>query len=244
MLGKQAQLAGDDATMNGSATRTWGGMTIPAPGFYQLDPAHKRIGFLARHMMVSPVRGEFSQGTATISVAEDPLRSQVVASIQTASIDTGHVDRDVHLRSADFLDVERYPTLEYRSTGMQWQQADDPIFYWARLRSHRPGRSAPTPPPSSASRFVLSGELTVKEVTRPVDLQVEFGGARRDPYGQDIFGFSATAEIDREEYGLVWNVVLDSGGFLVGRTVRIEIAGEAIRQTDPSGGFTPDDWGR
>ncbi|MFY1694355.1 YceI family protein [Solwaraspora sp. WMMA2101] len=218
--------------MNGSATRSWGGMTIPAPGVYQLDPAHKRIGFLARHMMVSPVRGEFTQGGATIVVEDDPLRSQAVASIRTASIDTNHAERDTHLRSADFLDVERHPTLEYRSTGIQWQQADDPIFYWARLRGHRPGRTTPAPPATQASarRFVLTGELTVKGVTRPVDLQVEFGGARRDPYGQEIFGFSATAEIDREEYGLVWNVVLDSGGFLVGKKVLIEIAGEAIHQ--------------
>ena len=78
---------------------------------------------------------------------------------------------------------------------------------------------------------MLTGLLTVKGITRPVDLQVEFGGARRDPYGQDIFGFSASAEIDREEYGLIWNVALESGGFLVGKNVRIEIAGEAIRQT-------------
>ncbi|MFG2060949.1 YceI family protein [Micromonospora sp. NPDC048871] len=217
------------------ATRIWNGMSIPAPGRYDLDAGHKRIGFVAKHMMVSPVRGEFREASARITVAEDPLESTIVASIQAASIDTANVDRDTHLRSADFLDVEQFPTLEYRSTGITALDKTDPIFFWAKLRNHRLGRRAveeepalPTRPVTA--RFVLSGELTVKGITRPVDCQVEFGGARRDPYGQDIFGFSATAELNREDYGLVWNVALDSGGVLVGRTVRIEIAGEAIRQ--------------
>ncbi|TCB98432.1 YceI family protein [Micromonospora zingiberis] len=220
--------------MTGS-TRIWDGMSIPAPGSYELDAAHKRVGFVARHMMVSPVRGEFRTASAHITVAENPLESSIVASIRADSIDTANVDRDVHLRSADFLDVQRYPTLEYRSTGIAALDQTDPIFYWAKLKNHRLGRRAvldePSPPAHPATtRFVLAGELTVKGLTRPVDLQVEFGGARRDPYGQDIFGFSATAEINREDYGLVWNVALDSGGVLVGRNIRIEIAGEAIRQ--------------
>jgi polyisoprenoid-binding protein YceI len=222
--------------LTGSATRSWQGITIPAPGTYLLDQAHKRIGFLARHMMVSPVRGEFGQATARIVVGEDPLTSSVTATIQAASISTGTPDRDVHLKSPDFLDVERYPTLEYRSTGIKWQGSNDPIFFWARLKSHRPGyrseaHNIPQQSGRVAGRFVLTGELTVRGITRPVDLQVEFGGARRDPYGQDIFGFSATAEIDRESYGLLWNVALESGGVLVGRNVRIELAGEAIRQS-------------
>ncbi|MEV4626119.1 YceI family protein [Micromonospora sp. NPDC049523] len=222
--------------MTDFATRTWDGMTIPVAGTYLLDQAHKRIGFLARHMMVSPVRGEFSEATAQIFVGDDPLTSSVTATIRAASITTGSVDRDTHLSSADFLDVERYPTLEYRSTGIKWQGNEDPIFQWARLRNHRLGQRGRTQnvPQQSANtpgRFGLSGELTVKGITRAVDLQVEFGGARRDPYGQDIFGFSATAEINREDYGLLWNVALESGGVLVGKTVRIEIAGEAIRQS-------------
>ncbi|GAA1793410.1 YceI family protein [Planosporangium flavigriseum] len=221
--------------MTGFTTRSWQGMTIPAPGTYVLDQAHKRIGFLARHMMVSPVRGEFAEATAQIVVDEDPLRSSVTATIQTASISTGTADRDTHLRSADFLDVEQYPTLEYRSTGIKWQASTDPIFFWARLKSHRPGFRGETnklveQSANAAGRFVITGKLTIKDVTRPVDLQVEFGGARRDPYGQDIFGFNATAEIERESFGLLWNVALEGGGVLVGKTVRIEIAGEAIRQ--------------
>ncbi|MET8351238.1 MULTISPECIES: YceI family protein [unclassified Micromonospora] len=221
--------------MTDIATRTWDGMTIPVAGTYRLDQAHKRIGFLSRHMMVSPVRGEFAEATAQIFVAEDPLLSSVTATIETASITTGSVDRDTHLKSADFLDVDRYPTLEYRSTGISWQGNEDPIFYWARLRRNRlggRGRSHNLPPQSDPApgRFVLTGELTVKGITRVVDLQVNFGGARRDPYGQNIFGFSATAEINREDYGLLWNVALESGGVLVGKTVQIEIAGEGIHQ--------------
>jgi len=218
------------------ATRSWNGITIPAPGSYLLDQSHKRIGFVAQHMMVSPVRGEFGAATARIILGEDPLNSSVVATIQTASINTGNDGRDAHLSGPDFLDVERYPTLEYRSTGVKWQGVEDPIFFWAQLKGHQQalrneGHSIPRQSARVAGRFVLTGDLTVKGITRPVKLQVEFGGARRDPYGQDIFGFSATAEIDREDYGLVWNVVLDGGGFLVGKKVRIEIGGEAIRQS-------------
>ena len=221
--------------MTDIATRTWDGMTIPVAGTYRLDQAHKRIGFLSRHMMVSPVRGEFAEATAQIHVAEDPLLSSVSATIQAASITTGSIDRDTHLMGDDFLDVERFPTLEYRSTGISWQGNEDPIFAWARLRNQRlggRGRSHNIPPRSDGApgRFVLAGQLTAKGITRAVDLQVNFGGARRDPYGQNIFGFSATAEINREDYGLLWNVVLESGGVLVGKTVQIEIAGEAIHE--------------
>lgn len=227
------RFGGKAPRMTGYSTRSWDGITIPAAGTYLLDQAHKRIGFLARHMMVSPVRGEFTEATAAIFVGEDPMASSVTATIQTASLTTANPDRDAHLSSPDFLDVANYPTLEYRSTGIKWQEYSDPIFYWARLRNHNLRRRTEGAdiPQFSRTKFVLTGELTVKGITRPVDLEVEFGGARRDPYGQDIFGFSATAEIDREDYGLVWNVALESGGVLVGKTVRIEIAGEAIRQS-------------
>ncbi|SIR47494.1 Polyisoprenoid-binding protein YceI [Micromonospora avicenniae] len=221
--------------MTGPATRVWKGMTIPAAGTYELDQAHKRIGFVGRHMMVSPVRGEFTEGKARIVVDEDPLHSSVVATIRSSSIVTGHDDRDVHLKSPDFLDVERYPRLEYRSTGMIPQDEVDPIFFWARLRGNnrlgrRVGSDLGAPPARASGRFVLKGDLTIKDITRPVDLQVEFGGTRTDLSGQEIFGFTATAEFDREDYGLLWNVALEGGGVLVGKNVRIEIAAEAIRQ--------------
>jgi polyisoprenoid-binding protein YceI len=215
--------------------REWNGLTIPAPGLYQLDEGHKRIGFRAQHMMVSPVRGEFAAGAATIRIADDPLQSSMTAGILASSLDTGNAERDTHLRSADFLDVERYPALEYRSTGLKWQGGDDSIFQWARLRNNPltrrgAGTEIPVQAGVQAGRFILTGDLTVKDVTQQVDLHLQFGGARRDPYGRDIFGFSATAEINRESYGLVWNVALDTGGVLVGKKVTIEIAGEAIRQ--------------
>ena len=187
----------------GSVTREWSGLTIPAAGTYLLDAAHKRVGFVARHMMVSKVRGEFADATATITVAEDPMQSSVTATIQATSINTAQADRDAHLRSPEFLDVENFPTLEFRSTGVKsWD----------------------------GNEFVLTGELTIKGVTRPVELEVEFEGVGRSPFGQDVFGFSATTEIDREEFGLTWNVALETGGVLVGKKIKIEIEGEGVRQ--------------
>ncbi|MEV0728667.1 YceI family protein [Polymorphospora sp. NPDC050346] len=184
-------------------TRSWDGLTIPTAGTFELDQAHKRVGFVARHLMVSKVRGEFTEATATVTIGEDPLQSSVVATIQAASISTGQADRDNHLRTGDFLEADKYPTLEFRSTG---------------VKSH------------SGNEFVLTGDLTIKDVTRQVELAVEFEGAGRSPYGFDVFGFSAATEIDREDFGLTWNVALESGGVMVGKKVKIEIEGEAIRQ--------------
>ncbi|GIE32486.1 hypothetical protein Ait01nite_055310 [Actinoplanes italicus] len=214
--------------------REWNGLIIPDPGVYTLDEAHKRIGFVAQHMMVSPIRGEFARGAATIVVATDPLRSSISATIRTDSINTHNPERDAHLSSPDFLDVNRYPTIEYRSTAITWEADSDPIFNWVRLRNNplgRRGTAADLPPAATraSGRFVIRGYLTVKSVTRPIDMHMEFGGARRDPYGREIFGFSASAELDREDYGLLWNVMLESGGVLVGKKIRIELAGEAIR---------------
>lgn len=214
-------------------TRTWNGLTIPAAGVYQIDQNHKRLGFLAMHMMVSPVRGEFAEGTATVTVGEDPLMSQVTCTIQAASVDTHVGERDTHLRSADFLDVENHPTIEFRSTGFRMRTQVDPIFSWARLKAGTAGRRPhdPTQADGSFTKFVMDGELTVRGVTRPVTLECEFGGVGHDPYGQDIFGFHGSCEILREEWGLLWNVALEAGGVLVAKKVRIEIAGEMIRQS-------------
>jgi polyisoprenoid-binding protein YceI len=186
-----------------AASREYNGVQIPVPGTYTLDPNHKRVGFVAKHLMVSKVRGQFADATATIVVAEDPLQSSVTATIQAASIGTGQEQRDGHLKSPDFFDVENFPTLEYRSTGVK---------------------------SLNGTEFVLSGELTIRDVTVPVDLEVELEGVGRSPYGQDVFGFSATAEIDREAFGITWNVALETGGFMVGKKVKIEIEGEAILQ--------------
>jgi len=185
------------------STRPFEGLQIPAAGTYLLDAAHKRVGFVVRHLMVSKVRGQFAEATATITIAEDPLQSSVTASITTASVETGQVDRDNHLRTGDFFEAEKYPTMEFRSTG---------------IKSH------------AGTEFVLDGELTIKGVTKPVELLVEFEGVGRSPYGFDVFGFSATTEIDREDWGLTYNMALETGGVMIGKKVKIEIEGEAIRQ--------------
>jgi polyisoprenoid-binding protein YceI len=188
----------------GLASRTYNGVEIPVPGTYTLDANHRRVGFITRHLMVSKVRGYFADAAATITVADDPSRSSVTATIQAASITTNQEQRDAHLRSPDFLDVEKFPTLEYRGTGVKSIDGNE---------------------------FVLTGELTIKDVTVPVELAVELEGVGRSPYGQDVFGFSATAEIDREAFGITWNVALETGGVMVGKKVKLEIEGEAIRQS-------------
>lgn len=205
--------------------RTWNDLVIPAPGAYHLDTEHMRLGFTATHMMVSAVRGEFTAGSAQVWVGEDPLDSWAAATLESASIDTGNAERDGHLRSADFLDAATFPAIAFRSTGITWQPQPDPIFSWARLKGHVPAPAAPAPIP----RFELHGELTIRDTTRVVTLDVEYGGARRDPFGRDIWGFSAATQINREDYGLIWNVALEAGGVLVARTVRLELAGEFIR---------------
>jgi polyisoprenoid-binding protein YceI len=185
------------------AARDYQGTTIPAAGTYTLDPNHKRVGFVARHLMVSKVRGEFQKASATITIAEDPLRSSVTASIDADSFTTGQEQRDAHIKSGDFLEIEKHPTLDFQSTAVR--SFDD-------------------------NEFVLVGDLTIRGVTRQVELAVELEGVGRSPYGFDVFGFSATTEIDREDFGISWNVALETGGVMVGKKVKIEIEGEAIRQ--------------
>jgi polyisoprenoid-binding protein YceI len=186
-----------------TSTREFEGLQIPPAGTYVLDAAHKRVGFVVRHLMVSKVRGNFGEATATITVGEDPVQSSVTASITTESVFTGQPDRDNHLRTGDFFEVAKYPTIEFRSTGMKWHDGNE---------------------------FLLNGELTIKDVTKPVELLVEFEGAGRSPSGHDVFGFSATTEIDREDWGLTYNMALESGGVMISKKVKIEIEGEAIRQ--------------
>jgi polyisoprenoid-binding protein YceI len=184
-------------------SRDYNGVQIPLPGDYDLDVNHKHVGFTARHLMVSKVRGEFKDATATITVAEDPLQSSVSATIQADSFHTGQEQRDGHVKSPDFLHAEQWPTLEYRGTGVKSIEGNT---------------------------FVLTGELTVRDVTAPVDLHVELDGVARSPYGKVVFGFSATAEINREDFGITWNVAMETGGVMVGKTVKIEIEGEAIKR--------------
>ncbi|GCD98735.1 YceI family protein [Embleya hyalina] len=185
--------------------RDWQGLTIPTPGTYVLDANHTRVGFTARHLMVSKVRGQFGEFSGEITIAENPLESGVEASIATASMTTGQKDRDAHLASADFLEVEKYPTMKFRTL---------------RLTGHKGGA------------FTLVGELTVKDVTREVELALELEGLATSPWGQEVLAFSATTTIDREDFGITWNQALESGGVLVSKRIAIEIEGEAIRQED------------
>jgi polyisoprenoid-binding protein YceI len=183
-------------------TRDLDGLAIPLAGRYDIDASHTSVGFVARHLMVSKVRGRFGTFDGHLTIAEEPLDSAVEVAIGAASIDTRAEDRDAHLRSPDFLDVERYPQLAFRSTAVR----------------HAGG-----------NRFEVDGDLTIKDVTRPVRLDVEIDGLARDPWGGERIGFSASTEIDRELWGLTWNVALETGGVLVSKQIRIEIEGEAVR---------------
>lgn len=183
-------------------TRSLQGLTIPAPGIFHLDPAHTRVGFVAKHMMFTKVRGHFPQVTGTVTLAEDPTDSVVQVTIETASVDTGAADRDNHLRSEDFFNAEKYPEMIFRSTGIQ----------------HLGG-----------PEFTVTGELTIRDVTKPVDLAVTFEGVGVNPFGAEVAGVSARAEVDREEWGLTWNAALETGGVLVGKKVVLEIEAQAAR---------------
>ncbi|GII77636.1 polyisoprenoid-binding protein [Sphaerisporangium rufum] len=185
------------------STRAWEGITIPEPGTFDLDASHTVVGFVTKHMMVSKVRGRFADFAGSVTIAENPLDSSAELTIKTASIDTGSADRDTHLRSDDFLAVEKFPEINFRST---------------RVVSH------------SDDEFVVTGDLTIRDVTREVTLKVEYGGAGTNPWGAELFGFALETEIDREEFGLTWNVALETGGVLVGKKVKIEVEGEATRR--------------
>lgn len=183
------------------AVRDWNGITIPEAGAYTLDTAHTRVGFSVKHMMVSKVRGQFGEFEGGITVADEPLDSSVRATIKIDSVHTGQDARDNHLRSADFFEAERFPTMTFRSTGVR----------------------------TRGEGFLVDGELTIRDVTRPVELTLDIEGAALSPYGQQVFGFTATTEINREDFGLTYNQALETGGVMVGKQVKIEIEGEAVR---------------
>jgi len=177
-----------------SSTRTVDGIAIPEPGTYSFDPSHSHVGFVVRHLVVSKVRGRFGDYSGGITIGDDPSESSVEVNIETGSIDTRDEQRDGHLRSADFFDAENFPAITYKSTGV----------------SHRKG-----------NRWQVEGDLTIKGVTRSVPLEVEFEGVTQDPWGNSRAGFTATTQIDREAFGLTWNQALETGGFVVGKDVKI-----------------------
>jgi polyisoprenoid-binding protein YceI len=193
----------EDIMTSPVGTRDFNGLKIPTPGVFAIDPYHTRVSFIARHLMVSKVRGGFTGTKGAITIAEDPLQSSVEIEIDAKTIDTGVVDRDNHLRSADFLDVEKWPTLTFRSTSVLEPKDNE---------------------------FRLLGDLTIRDVTHPVELDVEFEGHVVSPYGKEVIGFSATTEINREDFGITWNQAIEAGGVVVGPRVKIEISAEGIRQ--------------
>jgi polyisoprenoid-binding protein YceI len=189
-------------TETDNLTRVVDGSEVPAPGTYAIDASHTHAGFVVRHLMVSKVRGAFSGVSGTVTVAEDLADSTVEVEIDPSTVDTRDAGRDEHLRSNDFFGTEEHPTITYRSTGVRKDGAD----------------------------WVLDGELTIKGVTQPVRLDVEFLGAITDPWGGSRLGFTASGELDREAFGITWNQSLETGGVVVGKKVTLEIEAELVQQ--------------
>lgn len=177
--------------------------TAGLTGDYTLDPAHTRLGFVARHAMVTRVRGQFTDFDGTIHIdAEDPAKSTAAVTVRTASVGTGQEQRDQHLRSADFFEPERFPEMTFHSTGAE--EID-------------------------TAHYRLTGDLTIKGVTKPVTLDLEFTGSATDPFGNLRTGFEGRAVVNRKDWGLTWNAVLEAGGVLVSDKITIEIDVSAIK---------------
>ena len=174
-------------------------------GTWNVDPAHSTVGFVARHLMITKVRGRFTDFSGSIEVAPDPLQSRLEASVNLASVDTGDANRDAHLRAADFFDVDGdgSPTMTFASTGIKAEDDD--------------------------GDYVLYGDLTINGVTRQVEFALEFDGVNGDPWGGTRAGFSAESEITRKDFGLEWNVALETGGVLVGDKIKIQLDVEAVK---------------
>jgi polyisoprenoid-binding protein YceI len=177
--------------------------TVPAAGSYALDQSHSHVNFSARHLMVTKTRGRFPVIDGRLEIAEDPEQSSVFAVIAADQVESGDAKRDEHLRSADFFDTEHYPTISFRST---------------RVEDHGDGE------------FTLHGDLTVRDVTKAVTLQGEYLGTQDTPWGETRIGFSAETEVSRKEWGLEWNVALETGGVLVGDKVKLSIDAEWVKQ--------------
>jgi polyisoprenoid-binding protein YceI len=176
--------------------------TIPGyvAGTWDIDPVHSEVGFTARHMMVSKVRGRFTQFSGEIVTGSDLLQSSVTATIDLTSIQTGNEQRDQHIRSADFFEVDKYQTMTYRATGL------------------RP----------EGGHYVLDGELTLKDVTKQVPLKLELNGFGPDPYGGTRAGFTATGELNRSDFGVNFNATLETGGVVVSDKITLQLEIEAV----------------
>jgi polyisoprenoid-binding protein YceI len=184
------------------ATRLIGGAELPAPGRWQIDPGHTEVAFIGRHFMLTKVRGHFTGVTGVIVVAEDPAESTAEVTIDVASVDSGSQARDDHLRSADFFDAARHPTATFTGRAADWH----------------------------GTRGLLAGDLTIRGITRPVTLAAGYLGHVADPWGGQRVIFTAEGTLNREDWGLTWNMPLDNGGLLVSKDIRIEIEAEAVLQ--------------
>lgn len=177
--------------------------TSTVTGTYAIDPSHSRIGFVARHAMVTKVRGSFNQfeGTGYFD-AENPANSHFELTIEAASIDTRNADRDAHLRSNDFFDMENYPQITFRSTAIE--RVDD-------------------------STYRVTGDLTMKGVTKSITFDLEYTGAAVDPFGNHRIGLEGSTVVNRKDWGINWNAALDTGGVLVSEKVTLEFEVSAIK---------------
>jgi polyisoprenoid-binding protein YceI len=174
----------------------------PTTTTWKIDPSHSTVEFSAKHMMFTTVKGRFGDVEGTITVAgTTPDTASVEATMKAASIDTRTEQRDQHLRSADFLDAENFPTVTFKSTKIEGPK----------------------------DNFTMTGDLTIRGTTRPVTLDVTYEGAGKDPWGNDRMGFSATGKIDRRDFGLTWNQALETGGILVSNDIKIQIDAQVIR---------------
>jgi polyisoprenoid-binding protein YceI len=175
------------------------------PGYeaatWSIDPVHSEVGFSVRHMMVSKVRGRFTTFSGEIVTADDPLKSTVTAEIDLGSISTGNEQRDAHIRSADFFEVETYPTMTYQADGVTVEDGE----------------------------YVLDGQLTLKGVTRNVPLRLELNGFGPDPYGGVRAGFTATGEINRSDFNVSFNAPMANGGVVVSEKIALQLEIEAIK---------------
>ena len=185
-----------------TATRTLDDIQAPAAGTWAIDPTHTTVEFIGRHLVFTKVRGRFTGVSGAVTVADDPNASSVEITLDAASITTGTPDRDAHLKSADFFDVESYPEITFRSTSVGWKGHEGTV----------------------------TGDLTVRGVSKPITLDVDLTGVVTDPWGGDRAVFSASGEVDREDWGLTWNMALESGGVLVSKKIRFEIETELVLQ--------------
>jgi polyisoprenoid-binding protein YceI len=185
--------------------RVVNGRQVPEVGTWEIDPSHQSFEFIARHLMAK-VRGRFPGARGVATIAEVPEESTLEIDIDANTVDTKDDTRDAHMRSDDFFGVEEHPTISFRSTAV------------------RPG--------AGENEWKVDGDLTIRGVTRPITVDVEFLGGAIDPWGNQRIGFSGVVpEVDREQWGLVWNSPLEAGGFLLGRTVRLEIEAELVKKS-------------